>query len=44
MKIKNLLRRALAWLALAARRLWAMLSRRPWMKVLTLLLAVRLWK
>lgn len=43
MKIKNLLRRALAWLALAARRLWAMLSRRTWMKVLSLLLAILLW-
>ncbi len=43
MNIKLLLRRISAWLVAAAKRLWVVLSRRTWMKVFSLLLAVLLW-
>lgn len=43
MNIKPLFRRILTWIVTAARRLWIMLSRRTWMKLFSLLLAVLLW-
>ena len=43
MKNKSDLRRAAAWIASRAKRLWKVLSRRLWMKLLSLLLAILLW-
>ncbi len=43
MKIEILLRRAGEWCKGAARGLWEALSRRFWMKLLSLLLAILLW-
>ena len=43
MKIKPMLRRIAAWLASAGKRFWAVLSRRFWMKLLSLLLAILVW-
>lgn len=43
MKNKSDLRRAVAWIASRAKRLWKVLSRRLWMKLLSLLLAILLW-
>lgn len=43
MKIKRMLRRAADWIVTAAKHFWAVLSRRFWMKLLSLLLAVLLW-
>lgn len=43
MKIKPMLRRFAAWIASAARRFWQVLSRRFWMKLLSLALAILVW-
>ena len=43
MKFKILFRRAADWCAAAGKRFWAVLSRRFWMKFLSLVLAVLLW-
>ena len=43
MKIKPMLRRFAAWIVSAARRFWQVLSRRFWMKLLSLALAILVW-
>ena len=43
MKTDKLLKRAGAWCAAAAKGFWEVLSRRIWMKLLSLLLAILLW-
>lgn len=43
MKMHPTLRRALDWLRSAARRFWAILSRRFWTKLLSFILAIILW-
>lgn len=43
MKIKPWLRRIAAWFANAGKRFWTVLSRRFWMKLLSLLLAILVW-
>jgi len=43
MKLNPKIRRMLAWVAVKARAFWTVLSRRFWMKLLSLLLAILLW-